>query len=441
MAGKRKANRIKLDNSAIIHMTSKRRDWVNTFRLSITLYEAVDPIVLQAALVSVAPRFPYLFAGVRPGLFWYYLEPAEDCPQTTPDTPAPLTHMDSTEIRDNATRVLYGPNSIAVEIFHSVTDGHGGLVFLKTLVAEYIALRYNIAVSKTHSILRIDEGPKKGELEDSFYTYADGKSARTSAPASFVPSGIKLKNVDVCTGIFSIAELLHVARAHGVTITTLFTAIMLESLQSVQKARKPRAVAWRPIRIMVPVNLRKMFESESLRNFTLYVTPEINPICEEYSFEQLAHTVQQQIDAQNNREFMAAQIGSNVGLEASSFMQAIPLAVKSLGLKVGFYLYGGRKTSMTISNIGQVHFPQEMTPFIKRVDFMLSPRPTTLYNCGIVSFGDKLVFNITKKSKSTDLEDVFFGRLSELGLSIKRESTTNNVWTRATCRIRQPAAD
>ena len=41
---------MRLDNAAKIYPAAKRRKWNNVFRLSATLTQPVDPVVLQAAL-------------------------------------------------------------------------------------------------------------------------------------------------------------------------------------------------------------------------------------------------------------------------------------------------------------------------------------------------------------------------------------------------------
>ena len=51
-----------------------------------------------------------------------------------------LLYMSREEIRDCAMRVRYGTHHIAVEFFHSLTDGYGGLQFLKGLLAEYFGV-------------------------------------------------------------------------------------------------------------------------------------------------------------------------------------------------------------------------------------------------------------------------------------------------------------
>ena len=46
----------------------------------------------------------------------------------------PLVYMDKDEMRKCAFRVIVFRNRIAVEFFHSLTDGSGALIFLKNLV-------------------------------------------------------------------------------------------------------------------------------------------------------------------------------------------------------------------------------------------------------------------------------------------------------------------
>ena len=75
---------MKLDNAAKIYPAARRRNWSNIFRLSITLDEDIDPVVLQAALDVTIKRFPSLAVRVRTGLVWYYLEEIVKAPQVQP---------------------------------------------------------------------------------------------------------------------------------------------------------------------------------------------------------------------------------------------------------------------------------------------------------------------------------------------------------------------
>lgn len=63
------------------------------------------------------------------------------------------TFMSNQEMRRCALRVIVYENRIAVEFFHSLTDGTGALIFLKTLTAEYLEQKYKITIPAECGIL------------------------------------------------------------------------------------------------------------------------------------------------------------------------------------------------------------------------------------------------------------------------------------------------
>ena len=64
---------MRLDNAAKIFPAVKRRDWSNVFRLSATLTQPIDPLLLQEAVRLVAPRFPSMLVSLHrafSGITW-----------------------------------------------------------------------------------------------------------------------------------------------------------------------------------------------------------------------------------------------------------------------------------------------------------------------------------------------------------------------------------
>ena len=135
---------MRLDNAALIFPAVRRRRWVNAFRVSATLSEPVDPAVLQQAVEDLMPRFPSMYVRLRTGVFWYYLEELDMPPKVREDFAYPLTLMQDKELRTCCLRVMYFRDRIAVEFFHSLTDGNGGMIYLKTLTARYLTLKYGV---------------------------------------------------------------------------------------------------------------------------------------------------------------------------------------------------------------------------------------------------------------------------------------------------------
>ena len=160
-----------LDNAAKIFPAARSRNWSNVFRLSATMSEPVDRAVMQTALDVTVRRFPSMAVRVKAGVFWYYLEEIPHAPEILDEKPYPLARMAFDDIKKCAFRVLVYENRVAVEFFHALTDGNGGLVFLKTLVSEYIYQKYGVKVPVGDGILDRLEEPLPEELEDSFLKY------------------------------------------------------------------------------------------------------------------------------------------------------------------------------------------------------------------------------------------------------------------------------
>ena len=137
---------LRLDNAAKIYPAARRKNWSNLFRQSVTLKDDVDTSVLKSALDVTVKRFPSIAARLRGGAFWYYLQQVEEAPEIREEYSYPLTYMNNEEMKKCAFRVIVFKNRIAVELFHSLTDGTGALVFLKSLTAEYLEQKYKIKI-------------------------------------------------------------------------------------------------------------------------------------------------------------------------------------------------------------------------------------------------------------------------------------------------------
>ena len=158
MIPKNKLRWVRLDNAAKIYPASRNRHWSNMFRLSATLAEPVDVQILQSALDVTVRRFPTIAARLRRGVFWYYLQQLREAPKVQKEYSYPLVFMHAEEARQCAFRVIAHKDRIAVEFFHSLTDGTGGLIFLKTLVAEYLQQKHGIHIPAQFGVLdRLEE--------------------------------------------------------------------------------------------------------------------------------------------------------------------------------------------------------------------------------------------------------------------------------------------
>ena len=420
---------MKLDNAAKIYPAAKRRSWSNVFRLSAELYEDIDKDTLQSALDVTVKRFPSIAVRIRRGFFWYYLEELSEAPRVMDDKAYPLSRMPFDDIRKCAFRVLVYKKRIAVEFFHAVTDGNGGLIFLKTLVSEYIKEKYGEAIPSTDGVLDITEKPTEDELHDSFPDYS-GTVPKSRAESN----AYKLDGTPETDGFFDLVtlsadagEVLAAAKQRGVTLTVFLCAALMRAVMNIQERHVASKKRYKPVKILIPVNLRKMFDSSSLRNFVLYVTPGVDPRLGDWSFDEICRSVHHQMALEITEKEMRSRITKNVGQEQSMLVRVIPLALKNIIMKAVYNAVGEKKSCLTLSNLGAVKVPKEMEKYVARMDFVLGIAATLHCNCGAMSYNGELRMNFIRDIKEPELEYEFHKVMRSLGIRMKAESNSRQT--------------
>ena len=415
---------MRLDNAAKIYPAARSQRWSNVYRLSATLHEPIDTAVMQAALDITVRRFPSIAARLRRGVFWYYLQQLHRAPKIRPEFSYPLTRMGFAETRQCALRVIVYENRVAIELFHSLTDGSGALVFLKNLVAEYLQLRYGVSIPCTDGIVNRQEDPREEELEDSFQRYAGPVAASRKENDAWHLSGTPEAGefLHLTCLTLEAEQVRQKAKALGVSVTVLLGAAMLDALQQLQKVKIPKQAKRKRLRLQIPINLRNVFPSETLRNFALYTTPEIDPRLGEYSFRELCDVVRHQLGMEVTPKVLGSKIAANVGSERLLLVRLLPLFLKNPVMKLAFHISGEKKSCLSMSNLGQVRLPAEMAPYVQRLDFILGPQASAPHNCGVISWGGKLYMNMIRNIREPELEACLCRVLRDMDLHITVQS-------------------
>ena len=421
---KRQLQWLRLDNAAKIYPAARREKWSNVFRLSATLTEQVDKAALEKALTITVSRFPSIAARLRKGIFWYYLQQLDRPPEIREEYSYPLTRMSRREVRKCALRVIVYENRIAVELFHSLTDGTGAMIFLKTLLAEYVQQKYGVTVPNEKGVLDRREKPKKEELEDSFLKYAGNLNLSRRSRDAWKITGTPETGEFLHLSCFSMPadQLLQQAHSRGVSLTVFLTSLLMLAAQNLQAKRLPFVWMRKPIKIQVPINLRRMFPSNTLRNFALYATPEILPRLGEYSLDEICQVVHHCMGIENTPKFMSMMIAANVSSEKMLAVRLMPLFIKNAIMKAAFYFVGERKSCLSLSNLGAVEVPEELAKYIKRMDFILGTQSTAPYNCGVLSWNGRLYINFIRNIQEPVLEQEFYRVLRQLDIPVLVES-------------------
>ena len=212
------------------------------------------------------------------------------------------------------------------------------------------------------------------------------------------------------------------AKEHNVTVTVFLASAMLLALQKLQNEQIPDKRKQKPIRVVIPVNLRTLFPSKTLRNFVHVVMPEINPRMGDYEFDEICSIVKHELGLQATAKNMRAKFTPNVNAEKSPFLRLTPLFLKNLVMKTVYDSVGERTGCLNVSNLGNIELPDVMKPYVARFDFVLGPQASKPHNCGILSYNGTLYMNFIRNTKESCLELNFYRVLHELGLKVLVES-------------------
>lgn len=416
---------VRLDNAAKIYPAARRRNWSNVFRESVTFCEKIDVSVLEKALAVTVPRFPSVAARLRRGLFWYYLQQVEKPPEIGEEQSCPLVYMSKQEMRKCAFRVIVYENRLAVEFFHSLTDGTGAMIFLKSLTAEYLEQKYGISVPAECGVLDRREAPKAEELEDSFLKYAGEVSVSRKDTDAWHIKGIRETDGFLHLTCFRlpVPQLLEMAHEHRATMTVFLGAVMMKALENLQREKKQEGR--KPIKLLIPVNLRSLFPSGTIRNFAMYTIPEMDPRLGEYTLQEICDLIRNKMGLEVTAKHMRSVIATNVKDERNFLLRVVPLPLKNAVMKAVFDSVGERKSCLSMSNLGNVQLPDVMLPYIKRMDFILGVQAAAPYNCGVLSYDGIAYINFIRNTRDAELERSFFAVLRELGIPVMVESNGN----------------
>ncbi len=410
--------RLRLDNAANIYPASMSKEYCSLYRMLVTMTENIDVTILQEALTTVAERIPTFRCTLKAGAFWWYLDRCDAAPIVRPLKP--LKNFRFKDQDGLLYRISVEGKQLSLDVFHALADGNGAMVFLMTLAGEYVRLRYGTSIQYNYLVLDPKDRPAYAEVEDSFKSVFSGRHGQLEKNVdayhirgTVMPFGT-VKDLRVVMQADSVRQ---VARKYGCTVTELLAATMLCALQQEHRrdaSRKKRSV----LKVSVPVNLRPIYQSRTVRNFSSYVNLGVDVKDGYMTFEELVNAVKAQKDHDLKRENLEPKIAANVELEEMLLVRMIPLILKHPIIDIINLLHGDRFCSQTLSNMGNLNVPKALLPFIQDVDFVLGLQRGNSGAVSCVSYNGHLCLHMTRKIYSDSFEQAFLYQLQRLGLSL-----------------------
>ncbi len=392
----------RLDHAGKLYATVGNDTNSSTFRLSATLMQVIDPEVLQAATLKTMQRYQKFNVRLSGGFFWHFLARNHAPLVIEEETDYPCFPIRSRGPGAHLLRVLYFEKRISVEFFHALTDGTGALEFLKTLLHSYFA-ELGIEILADGAVLPADSLPRLGEDFDSFVQYREycleiagpklesAPRARHIEGTPFDPAGH-----NVVEAVMETASLKEASKRLEVSVTALMAAVALKALAVTLPG--PNNL---PFIISLPVNLRQVFPSKSLRNFFVVVnigghTDPSLPLAE------VATAVRAEMAQKLTKASLARFVTETMRFDRNLASRFTPNLIKRSAIRYGFNRYGQGATSMTLSNLGLVKLPPQMTPLVERLDFHLYPGAETPINLASVSYGPYCTITFSRSIVEAD---------------------------------------
>lgn len=405
----------KVDNVAKVFLATNTRRDPRVFRVSCTLSEPVDAAVLDTALTRTVRELPQFQVTMHRGLFWHYMESSTKIPHPEPENTPPCTEIYGRDLKNELLyRVSYYQNRINVEMFHALTDGNGGMLFLKVLVHNYLQQCHPAELGTVPH----QQGASAADLEqDSFRKFYGERGA--PAPPNKRACHLRSRRLPDNQKQFFEAHLsaqavLEKARACGVSLTSYLAAAQMLALAQEMTAKDLR----RPVAISLPVNLRNYYPSDTARNFFNSVI-----VAHQFTGGETLETLALEFDAKLKEvlaeDVVKARMDNFEKLEHMPAIRPVPLPIKNW--VVGFFSRREAAcVTATFSNMGRLTVPQAVRPFVRGFTCYCSTDGLFTTVC---SYGDDLVLGTCSNYRSTNVLKNFYRALAKAGIAVTLYAT------------------
>ena len=270
----------------------------------------------------------------------------------------------------------------------------------------------------------------------------------SSSKKAFILKGKKMRlgAISAIHEIIDMNDLKKECEKYGATVTQYLTAVLI---YSIYEANYKKAKSKKPIKVCIPVNLKKYFPSKTMSNFFSYITLEANmkglieksknnkqEVKENLSsidnncklisynlnlFNSIVEFVKNDFKEKLTEEEIIKTMSANVKLGTNIFIKVIPLELKKVLVRLS-YLEIRKYTTITFSNIGRVGIIGKYKDYIEEFLMLIAPEPVEKIKCSGCTFENKMSFTFTSILNDNNIEKTFYEFLKSRGIKVKIES-------------------
>lgn len=396
----KKRNWYALDNSAKIMPSTTTNLNTNVFRLTCTLTENINPKNLQIALDKTLIEYPMFLYVMKDGLFWHYLEKSEYKPLIKEEDDFICSKIKNGLLFN----VTYYLKRINLEVYHVLSDGHGAMEFFKYLICTYLNIQKKLDLN-----IPLNDSTYFEKTKDDFKTFDKSKYRFDIKPQK---RAYKLKlskketiHHDVIEMVLPVSEVKAIAKKYNTTITIYLTSVYIKSILSIMRIKDLK----KTIGITIPVDLRSMFPSKTVRNFFYTFLSSYKASDKDENIEDIIKVISSQFKEELTKENLQRKINNYMLLEKLLVIRIIPTFIKDIALK--FFAREGKKGQTSVlSNLGVIKLPKEYYKYIDSINAVSSTEDLQLIVC---SFNDKINLSFSSHLVSKDIERAFLKELQK----------------------------
>ena len=435
------------------------------FRLSALFYENIDLEILEKVVISLEKKYPFYNSELKKGIFWNYLQQKKTHFMIEEEKTYPCTDIQ----KDNPLRIIYFNNKLSIEIAHFLTDGKGAALFFQDLIEEYLEKRYflenfekdkkdnliyktekkkEIEIEKINKIInfgkKINKNEKdfenkkseknffektrellgndsvlknsqKNEYVDLYEKYMRKVSKETTIKSAFhLPIKILEKGqYHITTGEIDVESLKEESKKYGTTIGKYLLSVYFKILLDRYSQAK------NPIVIGVPVDLRKIFEETTYRNFFINITPSVDASLGAYSLSEIITYLDNYFALKITKKEFYKSIYKAMNPMQNIIIKSVPYLIKRMFFPFIFDYYGERGYTTGFSNLGILKVDKKYRKYLKGLRFLPPPSKRCKIKMGVVSDCKKVYVNFGNLTANYDIERDFFVYLRKRGIKSK----------------------
>ncbi len=403
-----------IDNSSKMYPLAATKKKQTVYKIVLIMKENVDRTCLQTAVNEVIFRYPNIAVSMEKSFFRHYLKRNRREVKIFDLESKLYSYINEKDTNGYRFKISCLRNLIQIEIFHILTDGEGAMNFAKSVLMRYQELRGN-EIGEVEAVKNWRDIPTESEKEDGYVQNSKLvklKNMKLSQFGGTVPFRIKGTLINdgflVETGIIDASTLVKEVKSKNVTVTAYLAGLLAYSIK--QTSQNTRNVV-----MMIPVNLRSYYKSETLRNFVSFVDIVFDDKkCQ--SAEEYIQCASEQLKIKTAPEKIESMVSMSYTLMNLKFVRFVPRFIKSFVVKLWNKITKARQTTV-FTNLGRLAIPEQLG--IEDVVINMNASKHSPYNVAAVTVDGKLSITFTRVIKENDVAQKFFDEIRKISPDFK----------------------